>query len=322
MEHLDSSLGWSLTLGGDWRRDKDVGVCEGFSGWQNYNFFISKLHTALSKSRIERIAGLSMVSLLLYLGLYRCMWEHSGKLRTILCSFLWDHSEDKSWSHNNFLCITSHQLLMMDKGTSPVFIWIMISKANGQERSMPLGQQLDSEVEEVTEIGLAWDILVKWVGCEQRAGPAWVWALTSTVIPCSLHSMATAPRKMLSNTQKVDECALSLLPVNQRNDTCKSHAMCSILLAPETKISNRHLRQPQCEIRVWSSDSTSLWMCVHSDILAGRCPLDGTYVPSQGSPKQVPSAFGRHRKKVLATKTLQPRVPMGQVPSSQPVNPF
>lgn len=37
--------------------------------------------------------------------------------------------------------------------------------------------------------------------------------LTSTVIPCSLHSMATAPRRMLSSTQTV-ECVPSLLPVN------------------------------------------------------------------------------------------------------------
>ena len=55
-----------------------------------------------------------------------------------------------------------------------------------------------------------------------RAAPRGAWGLTSTVIPCSLHSMATAPRRMLSNTQNV-EWVLSLLAADQEKQQTQSH---------------------------------------------------------------------------------------------------
>lgn len=52
-------------------------------------------------------------------------------------------------------------------------------------------------------------------GCREQGYPTeGAWGLTSTVIPCSLHSMATAPRRMLSNTQNV-EWVPSLLAADQ-----------------------------------------------------------------------------------------------------------
>lgn len=66
-------------------------------------------------------------------------------------------------------------------------------------------------MEEVTEAGLARDASTV---AEGGAGPDCISGLTSTVIPCSLHSMATAPRTMLSNTQNV-ECVPSLLPADR-----------------------------------------------------------------------------------------------------------
>lgn len=93
-------------------------------------------------------------------------------------------------------------------------IWdtrIVRGQVIGPERSTKVGQQWDA-IEEVTRAGPDQFVYMgeARVHIEQALT---VLGLTSTVIPCSLHSMATAPRMILSNTQNV-ECVPSLLPAS------------------------------------------------------------------------------------------------------------